>query len=307
VKPPSVAMAGPRRRAEGLLFAATLVWGSTFLVMKNAATAISPVGFVFFRFLVATLLCAVLFGRRILRIRRSTLKKGLFLGLFLFLGILCQVWGLQTTSASNSAFLTGMVVITVPLLESALGRKRPSSGIFMGALLALGGLGLLSGLFSAGGVGALRVGDGLTLLGTLAWTVQVAALDRVVEGEDAFAISFLQFLTVTVLAGAAYGVTGHPFSAGPVAIPWFAVLYTGIAGTFLAFTVQTVFQFHTSPARAVLIYSFEPVFALLFALVLPGPDGSTEVLTWVRAAGCLLVFTGMLAAEFLPLRARAAS
>jgi len=308
LKPPSIAKAGPRHRAEGLLFGATVVWGSTFIVMKNAVSTIPPVGFVFFRFLVASLLCAVVFAPRIVRIRPSTVRKGAFVGVFVFLGILFQVWGLQTTSASNSAFLTGLVVITVPLVESLLGRKRPSRGIFVGAGLALSGIGLLSGLFSSGGFSAVRVGDGLTLLGTLAWTVQVAALDRVVEGEDAYALSFVQFLTVAMLAGIAFASTYPPFAAGTLSqVPWFAVLYTGIVGTLLAFTVQTVFQFHTSPARAVLIYTFEPVFGLLFALFIPGPDGTTEVMTLVKAAGCLLVFTGMLAAEFLPLKSRESS
>ncbi len=230
MKPASVAVAGPRRRAEGLLFAATLVWGSTFIVMKNAAASIPPVGFVFFRFLVAALLCGAFFAPRIARLRPSTARKGIFLGIFLFLGILFQVWGLQTTSASNSAFLTGLIVITVPLLEAVLGRRRPGRGIFAGALLALAGIALLSGLLSMRGFGALRVGDGLTLIGTLAWTVQVAALDRVVEGEDPYALSFVQFLTVAVLAGLAYAATGHPFAAGAaVSVPWFAVLFTGMS------------------------------------------------------------------------------
>ena len=297
-------MPASRRLAEGLLFLATIVWGSTFIVMKNVSDALSPAGFVFFRFLVATLLCAVFFYRRIARVRWKTLSKGVFLGVFLFLGILMQVWGLQSTSASNSAFLTGLVVITVPLVQSAMTHRKPSSGTAVGALLAVAGIGFLSGVFPALRFDRLVLGDLLTLVGTLAWTVQVVALDRLVEGEDAYALSFVQFLTVTLAAGAVAVVSGDPV---PVfqSIPWFAVLFTGIAGTFLAFTIQTVFQFRTTPFRAVLIFSFEPIFALMFALLIPGIAGTTETLTWIKAAGCLLVFTGMMASEFLPLRVAA--
>lgn len=290
-----------RRLAEGLLFLGTIVWGSTFIVMKNVSDDLSPAGFVFFRFLVATVLCAVFFHRRILRIRWKTLSKGIFLGVFLFLGILMQVWGLQSTSASNSAFLTGLVVITVPLVHSIGTRRRPTSGTTLGALLAVTGIGFLSGVFPAFRFDRLVLGDLLTLVGTLAWTVQVVALDRLVEGEDAYALSFVQFLTVTLVAGAVAVVSHDPMPAFR-AIPWFAVLFTGVAGTFLAFTVQTVFQFRTTPFRAVLIYSFEPIFALMFALLIPGIAGTTEMLTWIKAVGCLLVFAGMMASEFLPLR-----
>ncbi len=291
--------ASGRRTAEVLLFAATLVWGSSFIVMKGGALAIPPAGFVFYRFLLAAVLCAAIFARRLPRIRPSTLWKGAALGVLLLFGILFQVWGLRTTSASNSAFLTGLAVIAVPILEAFLRRRRPSAGPLAGAVLALAGIALLSGMLS--GPTALVVGDGLTLLGTVAWTLQIAALDRFVEGEDAYALTFLQFAVVAVLSGAWHFATGGatlPLSA----IPVLPIVYTGIVGTVVAFTVQTAFQYRTTPTRAVLIYSFEPVFALMFALVIPGPDGATESLTLVRAAGCLLVFIGILASEFLPFR-----
>jgi drug/metabolite transporter (DMT)-like permease len=299
-------MPSSRRLAEVLLFLVTIVWGSTFIVMKNGSAEFSPVDFVFFRFLVATLLCIVFFHHRIATLRWKSIGKGAFIGLFLFLGILMQVWGLQSTSASNSAFITGLVVITVPLLHSLMSRRRPASGTALGALLAITGIGFLSGVLPELRFDRLALGDLLTLIGTLAWTVQVVALDRLVDGEDAYALSFMQFLTVTVVAGIVMTVSGSSLPEVSM-IPWFAVLFTGIAGTFLAFTVQTVFQFRTTPYRAVLIFSFEPVFGLMFALLIPGIAGTTETLTLVKTVGCLLVLAGMLASEFLPLRSKDAA
>lgn len=293
-----------RRLAEGLLFVVTVVWGSTFIVMKNVTGTVSASGFVFLRFAVATLACGIAFHRHMGGIGRSTLRKGAFIGLFLFLGILMQVWGLRYTSSSNSAFLTGLIVITVPLVESILARTRPRTGTVVGATAAMAGLVLLAGSSGAGILQPPNVGDLLTLVGTAAWTVEVIAIDRLVGKEDPYALSFLQFLTVTILAGAVFALSGDTLPA-PEPDLLFAVLYTGLAGTFLAFTAQTVVQVRTTPARAVLIYSFEPVFALLFALVVPGPAGFPETLGWIKASGCLLVFSGMLASEFLPLRPRA--
>ncbi len=290
----------PKAVAELLLLVVTAVWGSTFIFMKNALAYTSPTGFIFLRFLLATALALAFFGRSLAGLRARTVWKGTVIGILLYLGLFLQVKGLETTLASNSAFITAFYILFVPLIQGITLRRFPKRGILVGAVLALAGLFLLSG----GATGELdlaaRPGDFLTFLGSIAWTAEILAIDRLAPGEEGRALVCVEFLVVLLLSGVSWVLSG-PVSVSLAPGLLVSLAVTGIGGTFLAFSVQTIFQSRTDPSRTALIFSFEPVWALGFALLIPGTDGTTESLTWIRGLGCLLVLLGVLSAEFIPL------
>src|SRR3974377_524351 len=124
-----------RAKAEALLLLITLIWGSTFVVVKGALSDASPLAFIALRFSVAGILLYTLVARG--RLERDALAPGLWLGVFLSAGYLCQTTGLLYTTASKSAFITGFSVILVPVILVFRGaRLRPAAAVGVGLGLA---------------------------------------------------------------------------------------------------------------------------------------------------------------------------
>jgi hypothetical protein len=121
-----------RTRAEAALLATTLIWGGTFAVVKIGMRDVSPLLLIAVRFLIGGALMVVLFGRRILPLTGQAILKGSILACFLFLGFVTQNIGLTITTASKSAFITGMMVVFVPLLQIVIERRPPKVGNVVG-------------------------------------------------------------------------------------------------------------------------------------------------------------------------------
>ncbi|MCX7773000.1 MAG: DMT family transporter, partial [Clostridia bacterium] len=123
-------------KADLAILSITIVWGSSFIIMKNISRDIPPYAFLTLRFSVAGLLLALIFFKQLKTINFKSLWTGSLIGLLLYGGMMLQVVGLQTTSASNSAFITGLNVVMVPLISATLLKKRPPVNAIMGVVLA---------------------------------------------------------------------------------------------------------------------------------------------------------------------------
>src|SRR5690606_28606462 len=133
-----------RWQADATLALIALIWGSTFVLVKNALDAIEPMTFVGWRFWLASVFLVILFWRRMRGLTRGEALAGGLIGIWLALGYIFQTIGLQTTTSAKAGFITGLSVVIVPVLATLLLRRPPGRGAVAGIVAATVGLGLLS-------------------------------------------------------------------------------------------------------------------------------------------------------------------
>jgi drug/metabolite transporter (DMT)-like permease len=270
----------PRTVARVLLLVTSMVWGTTFVVVKAAIAHTPVLDFLAWRFLLAGVLLAALRPRAVLRLGGRGVAQGLALGGVLAAAYLLQTYGLRSTPAAVSGFLTGLQVVFTPLAGWLLLRHRPCARTWGAAAVAMTGLAVLSLRAVAFGGG-----DALTVASAVLFAVQMVALGRWASADDAYGLATVQLLTVGLVAlvGAAPGGLDLPLSVGA----WAAVAITAVGATAFAFVVQSWAQSHVSAMAAAVVYTTEPLFAALFAWV------AGEQMGWAVAAGGALVVAAM--------------
>jgi drug/metabolite transporter (DMT)-like permease len=281
-----------RARSDLALAAVTVVWGTTFVVVKSVLVDISPLLFLTLRFCLAALVLGAIY-RHAFSGKRSGIEwlgPGLLAGGLLFAGFVFQTLGLQLTTPSRSAFLTGLSIPMVPLLSSLVYRDRPRLLEIAGILIASLGMVLMTVPSVSSGFGMGR-GDFLSFLCAVAF-----ALHIVVTGHFSPIIGF-QPLAVVQLGTAAVLSLLAVWFAEPVrfhATPFVAgaVLLTGLMATALALTTQAWAQQYTSASRAALIFALEPVVAWATSWLLTG-----ETMAGRGMAGAGLILSGILLVE----------
>lgn len=251
-----------RLAADLALLAVTAIWGSTFVLVKDAVAHYPVLPFLALRFAVATLALAAWPVRR--RVRPADLVAGVLVGAFLFAGYAFQTFGLHETEASKAGFITGLSVVLVPLFVALLWRRLPTWKALAGTALATLGLALLS----LNADWSIQRGDLLVLGCAFAFAAHITALGALSPGRDPHVLTLVQVATVAVLGGAA-SLWQRPFPAAPGAV-WGAAAFTGLAATALAFFIQTAAQQFTTAGHTALILSAEPVFAALFGVLVAG-------------------------------------
>ena len=273
-----------RAKAEALLLLITLIWGSTFVVVKGALSDASPLAFIALRFSVAGTLLFALVARG--RLDREALVPGLVLGVFLSAGYLCQTTGLLYTTASKSAFITGFSVILVPVILVFRGaRLRPAAAT--GAILGLTGLYFL---VTPSGLEGVNRGDVLTLIASVSFAFHIVLVGHYAR------LSFLHLVPVQVLLVALVALSASPF-AGGLALRWSARLaaalaVTSVLATAFAFAVQSWAQQYTPAAHTALIFALEPLFAAIASRLVVGEHLGGKVLL-----GAVLTLSGMIVSE----------
>jgi drug/metabolite transporter (DMT)-like permease len=269
------------------------VWGGTFVTVKDAVARYPFLyAFLALRFAIAVVAFAIVVPSSVRLLSRRTAVVGLVAGAFLTAGYVFQTWGLQGTSASKAAFITGMFVVMTPLLQAVLLRRPPGWLNLVGVALAVVGLWLLSG----GQSGGWNVGDTRVLLCAAAYSAHMIVLGSVGRQHDVRPLTLVQLVTVTVVCGAISLATeqtpGLPADAGV----WFALLLTGVLASAVAFAVQTYAQRFISPTKTALILITEPAFGGVFGWL------AGERLGIGGLAGAALILGGMLVSELVGVR-----
>ncbi len=285
----TVAMNPPNSiKADIALFFITVIWASTFAVVKQCLGQISPILFLVLRFWLAGLVM-ILFMPGVLRgMSREILRKGSLLALLLAGGFIFQTLGLRETTPSRCAFITSLSVLLVPLLGYLLLRYRPRVQTLCGVVLATTGLALLTlNLREL----TLTRGDALTLLGAVVFALHILYLGRCASTSDPCQLAVLQLIGTAVICS-----LGLPVLEAPVA-HWNATLalylfLTAVLATAFACYVQIRAQQFTTANRAALVFSLEPFFAAFFSYLLLG-----EILTGKEWLGGALVLAGIVTSE----------
>jgi drug/metabolite transporter (DMT)-like permease len=281
-----------RWQADSALALVALVWGSTFVVVKQAITEISALYFLSLRFSLASLCLLVLFvpafrrlpGHQLL----SGLRGGFLTGLFLWAGYVLQTFGLRYTSAGNSGFLTGLYIVLVPIIGAIVYRQKPSPREIFGLALAAVGM-LLMTLPGSGSVFSVNFGDLLTIACAVAFALHLLVLGYFSKRESVEAVALGQLACAALLSTVSLTVerpVAH-WSAGVI----MAVVLTAVFATALAFALQTWGQKHTTATRTALIFALEPVFALVTAWFFGEPW------RWAGVLGGALILGGIVTVE----------
>jgi drug/metabolite transporter (DMT)-like permease len=266
------------RLAYVALGVAALLFGSTFVVIKESVETLPPLGFVGWRFLLGSAALAILAPPRGLRLWRD----GCIAGAFLFVGYALQTQGLATTTASNSGLITGLYVVLTPLLSALVARKAPRLLVMAGAVMAFAGLAALtmkSGLH-------LNTGDLLTVGCALAYAAHIVYLAHAAPRHRV-----LPFTAVQLIVTAVGGLVGSAVLEG-IRIPpsgvWPALILTGLAVSCGAFLLQVWSQTVVGPNRTAIILALEPAFAAATAAVALG-----ERLSLTGWFGAALILAGI--------------
>jgi drug/metabolite transporter (DMT)-like permease len=264
----------------------TAVWGVTFVQIKDALDTYPLFAFLALRFAIAVATLAVPVAPRLRSLGRDGALAGAALGAMLAVGYALQTAGLQRTTVSAAGFVTGMYVVLTPVFAYVLFRLRVGASVWLGVVLTVVGLSMLSGV-SAGSV----LGDVLVLGAAAVYAVQIALMERFAPRYDALAF------TTAEMAAAFAGFAIVASAAGEWEVPrgatvWGALLVTGVFASALAYAVQAWAQQRTSATRTALIFALEPVFTGIFGYALAGDR--LGALGW---AGCAVILSGILVAE----------
>lgn len=289
--------------SEFALFIITIFWGATFVVVKESINDISTMLFIAFRFAIAALLLLPFVYKKIkTNLNSDLLKAGIFLGVLLFLGFAPQTVGLKYTSATKSGFITGILVVLIPIFQIFILKRKPAPGTIIGIILVFLGIVLLSSpgdsvlsLFYELG-STFNFGDVLTLICAAFFALHVIYIDITSRKYDLWILVFLQLFTASVVSFFA-ALVFHSTNYELLKIDFtpyliFGVLYTAVFASLINLSLQVKFQKEVTPTKAGIIYSFEPMFAGLFAFFLLNEKISNFGLT-----GGILIIAGLLVSE----------
>ncbi len=282
-------------KADVLLIVCTLIWGASFVVVKSALADASVFAFLTLRFAVAAISLAVLCSRDLRFLNAASLRAGAVMGCCMFGGYAFQTAGIELTTPSKAAFVTGFSVVLVPVFLGLFARQRIGPAIWAGALVAVAGLYFLT-VPSSGFVGLNR-GDLLVLCGSVAFALHIIAIGRYARRHSPGVLNLLQVTATLVmisLAGALLAAAGRE----SMRVAWTArllaaVLLTGVLATAVAFSVQVWAQQHTSASHAAILFTLEPVFAALISFAF-----FQERLGLRALLGAAFILGGILLAEF---------
>jgi len=280
-------------KAHILLVLVTFVWGSTFVVIKNALADMSPLFFNAVRITLAAVVLALIFLRELRSMNRQAFRAGCVVGIFLWLGFEFQTTGLKLTTPSKSAFITGFSVILVPVFLALAWRKRVNRWIVAGVFIALAGLYLMTVPAGKGGSGfsGINRGDLLTVGCAVMFALQIITMGRAVQRHRFEQMAGVQAIVCAVLMFATVPVVEHVYAAWTPRVIW-AILITGLLGTGAAFAIQAWAQQFTPPTHTALIFLLEPVFAWITSYIV-----LRERLGWRAGFGASLILAGIVLSE----------
>ena len=284
-------------QAKIALFAAALIWGSSFVMMKNAVSVFPTNMLLAIRFTIACVLLCCVFRGRLKLIDADYLRTTALIGLCLFFAYSFQTYGIRLTTPGKNAFLTAVYVVLVPFVYWLAIKRKPTIVNVVAAFICLGGIGLISLEPAArtGPVGlSIGTGDALTLVGGFFYAAHIVCLAVFSRGKDPVLLTILQFAYCALL----FGINALIFEQLPPSPDVAAILttlYLAVFCTAIAMLCQNYGQKHTSPSSASLIMSLESVLGVAFSVWIYG-----ESLTLRILVGFAFVFASIIISELRP-------
>lgn len=268
-----------------LLIITTVLWGSSFIITKNITENVPIFFYLGLRFLIA-FLGFIPFFPHLKNLNKKIIVMGFISGILYFLGIVFQTYGLQSTTAGKTGFITGLSTVMVPFLAWFGFKKSLNIRIWIAVILSTIGMAFLL----LEGESGFIIGDILVLVCAFFFAFYIVLNDKYVHEADIYLYSIIQIFVITLssfvcslLLGESYDLLSNPPTF------WFVMIYMGIAVMTLTFLFQNWSQQYQGPTQTALIFTLEPVFAVLFGFLI-----GNEILSLFGWLGCGLIFIAIL-------------
>lgn len=269
------------------LILTTLIWGSSFVILKSALDSITPLWVLAIRFSGAAILMLIACLPRLKKLDKRYVTGGCLMGLCLAAAYIVQTYGLVYTTPGKNAFLTTTYCILVPFLYWVISGKRPDKYNIIAALVCLVGVGFVC----LGNDLSINIGDMLTILCGLFYGLHIIVTSRTAENRDPVLITMLQFATAAVvcfIGAVLFEPAPHDIGSGT----WLSIAYMTFICTGLCYILQTVGQKYTPPSQTAVILTLESVFGSAISVIL-----GVESLTFNIALGFFLIFIAIITSE----------
>ena len=276
----------PKTVANILLVLTTLLWGTSFIITKNLTEEVPIFLYLGIRFSIA-IIGFIPYFIRIKRINKKILFFGTLTGLMYYFAIVFQTLGIQTTTAGKAAFITGLSTIMVPFITWLGSRKAIKKRIWLAVIISISGMVFLL----LEGESSIIIGDFLVLLCAVLYALFIVLNDKYVRTVDVYLYSMVQLMVISVFSFGGSFLLNETYDLINVSMPfWLIFVYMGLVVTTGTFIFQNWSQQHQGPTQTAIIFTLEPVFAVIFASFVFG----NETMTPYGWFGCLLVFSAIL-------------
>ena len=276
----------PKITANILLVLTTLLWGTSFIITKNLTQEVPVFLYLGIRFSIA-IIGFIPYLIRIKRINKKILLFGTLTGLMYYFAIVFQTLGIQTTTAGKAAFITGLSTIMVPFITWLGFRKAIKKRVWLAVIISISGMVFLL----LEGESSIIIGDFLVLLCAVLYAFFIVLNDKYVRIVDVYLYSMVQLIVISVLSFGGSFLLNETYDLMNISLSfWLIFIYMGLAVTTGTFIFQNWSQQHQGPTQTAIIFTLEPVFAVIFASFVFGSETMTPY-GWI---GCLLVFSAIL-------------
>jgi len=278
-----------RKLAKPMLFAAALIWGTSFFIMKNALDNVPVFALLAIRFTAGAILLSIVCIKKWKDFTFDYLWRGAVVGGFLFLAYTVQTFGLSMTTPSKNAFLTSVYCVMVPFFTWLVVRRRPDKFNIAAALLCVLGVGLVSLNEQL----SVNLGDLLTLLCAVFYASHIVTVEKLSPGKDIYLITIFQFAFAALYSWIGT-LSTEVFPTRAITDPtvFLPLAYLCVMATTVALLFQNVGQIWSDPASASVILSLESVFGILFSVICYGDEVSGKML-----CGFALIFVAVVCSE----------
>ena len=279
------------RFASPLIVLATIIWGSSFVVMKNSVDVLPTFWLLAIRFTFAALVLAVVFIKRWKVLDRQYLIGGTVMGFCLFVAYAFQTFGLEQTTSGKNAFFTAVYCVIVPFLYWVIAKRRPDKFNILAAFLCIAGIALVS--VTGSNASAFNMGDVLTLIGGFFFAAHIVAVAKYSEGRDIFILTTLQFASFALFSWIGVLVTRPALTPGVFDQSLiFGLAYLVIFASCGALLFQNIGQKYTAPSTAAVLLSLEAPFGVFFSILF-----ANERPTPLMFVGFALIFLAVVCSE----------
>lgn len=267
-----------------MMLTASLCWGASYLFMQKSLAEVGPCSLIVWRFGIAFVFSALLFPRTLFSATKAEWKHGLLLGVLLGIAFYAVMIGLRGTTTGNAGFLLGCTSVFVPLL-CALKSRNWTFRILLAAAVSVSGIGLMT--LQSGF--RLRPGDLFCMLSALLYSFYIILAGGFLRNDNPLRIGVIQFSGAAAAAGAGALISGETAFLPSTLPVWGEILFLGIFCSAAGFMLQMSAQKKLSPEYVSLLYSSEPVFAMILGLIF-----LAEPLSAGRLGGAALILCGIL-------------
>ena len=246
-----------------MLFSAAIIWGLSFIVIKDTIDIVPPLFLMALRFLLAALMLSAIFFKRLKKINWQYVLHGLISGLLMFGAYVLQTIGIIYTTPGKNAFLTVIYCVIVPFLFWAVNKKRPGLYDIIAAIICIIGIGLVS----LDAKLSLNIGDLLTIGAGIVFAFYIVSIAVFTKDKDPIPFAFLQFAFCGIFSLISTFIFEAPSFAGWKVNTVLSMLYLAVGCSAICFVFQNIGQKYLNPSIVSLIMSLEAMFGVFFSVV----------------------------------------